>query len=33
MPVIRGAGDAQGAPQGLGTQTPQAWPSWAWSTA
>jgi hypothetical protein len=33
MPVIRGGGDAQGAPLSSGTQTPRAWPSWAWSTA
>jgi hypothetical protein len=32
-PVIRGIGDAQGAPLGSGTQTPRAWPPWAWSTA
>jgi hypothetical protein len=32
-PVIRGVGDAQGAPLGSGTHTPRAWPPWAWSTA
>ena len=33
MPVIRGVCDAQGAPLSSGTQTPRAWPPWAWSTA
>jgi hypothetical protein len=33
MPVIRDADDAPGAPPGSGTQTPRAWPPWAWTVA
>ena len=33
MPIIRDAVDTPGAPPGLGTQAPRAWPPWAWTVA